>query len=65
MVLAEDLKVAGYSPEVVPRRNSRDQELYFLYAASYDDSAEAESAAEELRQRGQEVFIEEGEPTTG
>ena len=60
MEYAEELRAEGYRPEVIPRTNGRNQDLYYLYVASYDTAEEAERAADRLREAGRDVYIEEG-----
>lgn len=60
---AEVLRADGYRPEVIPRRNSRQEDLYYLYVASYDDPDEATREADRLRAAGRDVYVEEGDLT--
>lgn len=65
MQYAEELRADGYRPEVIPRKNNRDQDFYYLYVASYDSADDAARAADEIRAAGRDVYIEEGPVTEG
>ena len=58
--LAESLRADGYRPEVVPLPGRAGGEVYYVYAASYDDREEAERSAARLRASGHDVWIERG-----